>query len=59
MIFRTCSVCGDSMDPGEGQNGKCDDCVSGETKQQRNKEELNRMLAATSWEQMEVEEFIK
>ncbi len=59
MIFRTYSVCGDPMDPGEGQNGKCDDCVSGETKQQRNKEELNRMLAATSWEQMEVEEFIK
>ena len=58
MIFRTCCVCGDPMDPGEGQNGKCEDCVIGETKRQRNKEELDRMVLAVSWEQMEMEDFI-
>ena len=28
-------------------------------KRQRNKEELNRMVLAASWEQMEMEDFIK
>ena len=31
------------MDPGEGQNGMCDDCVTGETKRQHREEKMERM----------------
>lgn len=29
MIFRECKCCGHPMDPGEGRNGMCDECVTG------------------------------
>lgn len=30
------------MDAGEGQNGKCDDCISGETQRQENEKKGQR-----------------
>ena len=42
MYEKQCKRCGCSMDPGEGRNGVCDDC----------------MVRATDWTQMEMEEFI-
>ena len=42
------------MDPGEGRNGMCDDCVTGETERQK----MERMTRATEWTQLEVEDFL-
>jgi hypothetical protein len=47
------------MDAGEGQNGICDDCISGETEKQRRKEEVDRMVRSTVFKQMNLEEFIR
>ena len=47
------------MDAGEGQNGMCWDCVSGETEQQRRREMLDRMIRSTDYKQMEMEEVLK
>ena len=47
------------MDPGEGQNNMCEDCVSGETEQRRRREMLDRMIRSTDYKQMEMEEFLK
>ena len=58
MFFRECKVCKCPMDPGEGQNGICDECISGETERQARKAELNRMVLATDYAQMEMEEFL-
>ena len=46
------------MDPGEGRNGMCDDCVTGETERQRREEKMEWMIQATEWTQLEVEDFL-
>ena len=46
------------MDPGEGQNGMCDDCVTGETERQEREEKMEWMIRATDWTQLEVEDFL-
>ena len=46
------------MDPGEGQNGMCDECVTGETERQQREEQMARMILAKNWAQMEVEDFL-
>ena len=43
------------MDAGEGQNGICEDCI---TERQRRREELDRMVRATDFKQMNMEEFL-
>lgn len=53
-----CRRCGCMMDPGEGRNGVCDDCVTGETKRQHREEKMERMVQATEWTQLEVEDFL-
>jgi hypothetical protein len=47
------------MDAGEGYNGKCDDCISGETKRQENEKKVNEMVRSTKYYQMSLEEFLK
>lgn len=47
------------MDPEEGQNGTCDDCLSGKEKERIRELELDRMVRATDYRQMEMEEFLK
>ena len=59
MFLRECRICHCSMDAGEGQNGICDDCISGETEKQRRKEEVDRMVRSTVFKQMNLEEFIR
>lgn len=59
MFYRKCKVCGDPMDPGEGRNGMCDDCVTGETERQRREEKMDWMIRATDWTQMEMEDILK
>lgn len=46
------------MDPGEGRNGMCDDCVTGEAERQEREEKMERMIRATDWTQLEVEDFL-
>ena len=58
MFYRKCKVCGDPMDPGEGQNSMCDDCVTGETERQEREEKMRQMVAAKEWTQLEVEDFL-
>ena len=53
MIFRECKRCGHPMDPGEGQNGMCDDCVTGETERREREEKMEWMIRATDWTQLE------
>lgn len=47
------------MDPGEGRNGMCDDCVTGETERQERREELDRMIRSTDFKQMEMKDILK
>lgn len=54
-----CRRCGCMMDPGEGRNGVCDDCVTGETERQERREELDRMIRSTDFKQMEMEDILK
>jgi hypothetical protein len=47
------------MDAGEGENGKCDDCISGETKRRENEKKVTEMVRSTKYYQMSLEEFLK
>ena len=58
MFLKLCKKCGCSMDAGEGQNGICDECITGETERQRSRAELDRMVRATDFKQMDMEEFL-
>ncbi len=58
MIFRTCSVCGHPMDPGEGQGGICEDCLEYREQLENRRKAVERMVRATEYEQMEMEEFL-
>ena len=58
MYEKQCKRCGYFMDPGEGRNGVCDDCITGETEWQEREKQMERMVRATDWTQMEMEEFI-
>lgn len=59
MYEYQCRCCGCMMDPGEGRNGMCDDCVTGETERQERREELDRMIRSTDFKQMEMENILK
>lgn len=59
MYEYQCRRCGCMMDPGEGRNGMCDDCVTGETERQERREELDRMIRSTDFKQMEMEDILK
>lgn len=58
MYEKQCKRCGCSMDPGEGRNGVCDDCITGETERQKREKQMERMILAKNWAQMEVEDFL-
>ena len=58
MIFREYKRCGHPMDPGEGRNGMCDECVTGETERQQREEKMEWMIRAKDWTQLEVEDFL-
>ena len=58
MIFRECKRCCHPMDPGEGRNGMCDECVTGETERQQREEKREWMIQATEGTQLEVEDSV-
>ncbi len=58
MYENQCKRCDCSMDSGEGRNGVCDDCITGETERQEREKQMERMIRATDWAQMEIKEFI-
>ena len=47
MYEKQCRRCGCSMDPGEGLNGICDDCITGETERRQREDQMERMVRAT------------
>lgn len=59
MFLRKCKVCRCTMDPGEGINGICDDCVAGETERQKRREQMERMVRAVDFIQIEMEELLR
>lgn len=59
MFLRKCKVCRCSMDPGEGINGICDDCVAGETERQKCREQMERMVRAVDFTQIRMEELLR
>lgn len=58
MFLRECKICGCSMDSGEGKNGICDDCITGETERQKRRAEFDRMVRSTDYKQIEMEEIL-
>lgn len=58
MYEYQCRCCGCMMDPGEGRNGMCDDCVTGETELAAPRGEDGADDRATEWTQLEVEDFL-
>lgn len=46
------------MDPGEGQNGECEDCLAERKRAQNREEQMGQMIRSTNYEQMEMEKFL-
>lgn len=59
MYEYQCKRCGCSMDPGEGHNGMCDDCITGETERRQREDQMERMVRTKHFKQMEMEEFLR
>lgn len=53
----TCRICHCNCDPSDLINGVCDDCREAEQKETKRKRQVNIMLNATSFKQMEMEDF--
>lgn len=58
MNLRICRTCGHPMDPGEGQNGECEDCLAERKRAQNREEQMGQMIRSTNYEQMEMEKFL-
>lgn len=52
----TCRICQCNCDPSDLINGVCDDCREEEQRETERKRQINIMLNATSFNQMEMEE---
>lgn len=59
MFLRKCKTCRCTMDPGEGINGICEDCVAGETERQKRREQMERMVRAVDFTQIRMEELLR
>lgn len=53
----TCDKCGCCCDNADLINGVCDDCRTAEQKETERKQQMSRMLNATEFKQMEMEDF--
>lgn len=58
MFFRECKSCKCPLDPGEGTNGYCDECLEELDRKQDRRKEVASMILATGCKQMEMEEFL-
>lgn len=54
--FHECSICGASLDPGEGRI--CDECQEKEEKKSRNQELIYKMMRSTDYKQIELEDYL-
>lgn len=59
MFLRKCKVCRCPMDPGEGINGICEDCITGETRRREHRKEMERMVRSMDFIQVEMEELLR
>lgn len=59
MFLRECCICHHPMDPGEGRNGICEDCITGETRRQERRKEMERMVRSVDFIQIEMEELLR
>lgn len=57
MRHAECEVCGCSLDFGEGR--LCDECKEASKKENRIKREMDHMILATDFKQIELEELMK
>lgn len=58
MFFRECKSCGSTLDPGEGRNGFCDDCLENNARASRMRTEMERILHAADFKQIELEDLL-
>lgn len=56
MYRYLCGTCGCRLDPGEGDT--CDECREKRDREQSRRKAVDRMVRATVYEQMEMEEFL-
>lgn len=56
---RICKLCGANCDPGEIKNGICFECTLEWKKKEEVRQEVDRMVRTTNYEQLEMEEFFK
>ena len=54
-----CEICHGRCDPGELTQGICPECEIAHMQAEMNRQELNRMITATNYRQMTMEEFLK
>lgn len=55
--MRSCRICNCLCDPGDLEQGVCDDCRAELSKKEENKEKIERLMKA-EFEQMELEDMI-
>lgn len=54
MILRKCRQCGCAMDPGEGVNGICEDCVRQSKILKTRAGQLEALVKCTDYKQMSI-----
>lgn len=58
MFFRECKICGSALDPGEGRNGFCDDCIENNARASRMRTDMERVFYAADFKQIELEDLL-
>lgn len=53
----TCRICNCNCDPCDLINGVCDDCRTDERQETERKQQISKILNATEFKQMEMEDF--
>lgn len=56
---RVCKLCGANCDPGELRNGICFECFLEQKRKKEVRQEADRMVRTDSFEQMEMEDFLR
>lgn len=56
---RVCKLCGANCDPGELRNDICFECSSEQKRKEEVRQEADRMVRTDSFEQMEMEDFLR
>lgn len=59
MMYRECKSCGCAMDPGEGQNGICEECVERQRVKLVSNRQLDVLVRCRNYKQMSFEDFLE